>query len=170
MHKKVHKYSALTRGLMLALFFSVATIQSCQRKAKKKIETKEKETRRYNQELSNTLEQAWKASLVIADDLTGATKEELKQMIEVITQFPNLIKQAELDELDPALETFFNHSGTQQELVPEIAFKKILPTIPETENEAIKKLAKELILEQIKLFTVAFEKCKDFFVTQKKSS
>jgi len=170
MHKKVHKYSGITRGLMLSLFFSVATIQSCQKKAPdkkiEKIENKEKVTQ-YNLTLAKTLRKAWEDGFVATDNLEKATEQELQQMIATINELRELIEEGELENLDPALENFFGTHGTKEKLQPGVAFKNLLPKIPAQKPDSHKILAKELIQAKTKLFTLCFAKCKNHFLQEK---
>jgi len=173
MDRKAHKYGAILRALTLSALLSVVVVQSCIRK-KSSNSTNTTENQRtsiqYNENLSTVLAQAWQRDFVAVDDLSSLSIAELKDMTAIIQKMREMITDAQLESLDPALEQFFMEYGTEQPVIPHIAFQHILPEIPTDKPEVFTEQTKLFIQENIILFEVAFNTCKQWFEKQKKNS
>ena len=84
-------------------------------------------------------------------------------MISIVQQTRELIENAQLESLDPLLKAFFKKHGTEEALVPHIAFKKLLPDLPANKDEIFNQQIKILVQEKTELFITAFEKCKKHY-------
>jgi len=173
-HKKVHKYNAIIRSItLLALVSTVIATHSCHQKSPKKKEEIQAQdqnpTMQYNIELGEMLFQAWQRDGVTVDELGNIPIEKLQAMIAVVQHARELIEDAKLENIDPILEKFFAKQGTKETLIPEVAFKKLLPVIPADADEAFKQYAQLFVQEKIKLFEASFEKCKNNFSSKEKT-
>ena len=163
MFKKLHLYGARLRMATLLLISGVTIVstRSCNHPTQQTETSKSaQKTIAYNEALSKVLNQVWQKNDAFIPPLDNESLAQLQKEVVFFQESLQEIADGQVDKIDPTLVQFFQDNGVEHELKPEIAFKKLLPSLPDYQDETKTVCCTKLIDALSAYFECAFEKCK----------